>query len=156
MQLDQFVKWCVISRHIHRRIPRRSGQSITSSVQGFLTHCTDHTARGGSPGMIPSKKQCYIRTKFTPVVAGLISSLPAHTWCENNNLCQGVLDSETSRSLHVVVLTGHFSYANTKSYGVQAKKRTGLHWDVALWHSVIISISAQPLMKVAALPMATA
>lgn len=105
--------------------------------------------------MIPSKNQCYIRTKFTAVVLGF-SSLPAHTWGESNNLCQGVLDLGTSMSLHVVALTGHFCYTNTKSYGVQAKKRTGLYWDVALWHSVIISISAPPLKKMAALLTTTA
>lgn len=72
---------------IHRHISRRSGQSITSSVQGFLIHCTNNTVRGVLLGMIPSKNQCYIRAKFTPIVVGLISSLPAHTSGESN-LCQ--------------------------------------------------------------------
>lgn len=115
----------------------------------FLTHRANNTIRGLSHGMIPSKKQHYVRVKFTPVVEDLISFLPAHTWDQSNNLCQRVFDPGTFRILHVAVLIGHFCYVNTKWCGVQAKRRTGLHWDVALWCSVIPSISAPPLKKTA-------
>jgi len=74
---------CKMMRDIHMHtqtyLKEKWTECITSSVQGFLTHWTKNTIRGVLPGMILSKKQWYIRTKLTPAMVGLISSLPART-----------------------------------------------------------------------------
>lgn len=141
---------------IHMNIQTYPGEKWAECHElsaSFLTHMKNNRIRGVSLGIIPSKKQHYIRVKFSPAVVHFISFLPAHTLGQSNNSCQRIFDSGSSRFLHVAVLIGHFCYANTKWCGVQAKKRTGLHWDVALWRSVIPSISAAPLKKMSSLLM---
>lgn len=147
---------CKMRYDIHmntQAYPREKWAECHEQSASFLTHRANNTIRGVSLQIILSKNQHYIGVKFTAVVVDFISFLSAHTWEQSNNLCQRVFDSGAPRFLHVAVLIGHFCYANTKRCGVQAKKRTGLHWDVTLWHSVISSISAPPLREMASLLM---
>lgn len=126
---------------VYRQVPDSSGRDTTGSVQGLLAHHTviwagEHCLGWFLPSVsfkddISSGFGTFDFFLFCPYLGWQQQHVPESPWLWDVWVHMWLCWAET--------------YANSKSYWLQAKKRTGLLWDAALWHVVIIPISAPPL-----------